>query len=93
MSSKVINLNELIEQKHAILFKKKSIDKKDTEAINEINKEYMRIQKKIQYYSDEEHRKQKNLRDSQNHKINIDCYNEYHKLYYRAKKINLVVCA
>ena len=50
----------------------------------------MRIQKKIQYYGDEEHRKQKILKDTENHKKNKDDYNEYHKLYYRAKKLNLI---
>jgi hypothetical protein len=43
----------------------------------------MRIQKKIQYYSDEEHRKQKNLKDIENHKSHHEKYNEYHKLYQR----------
>ena len=56
MSSRVYNLNELLEIKKQVLLKKKSIAKEDTQAIKEILKEYMRIQKKIQYYSNEEYR-------------------------------------
>ena len=90
MSSMVYDINELFEMKKQILLKKKTIAKEDTEAIKEALKEYTRIQKKIKYYSDEEYRKQKILKDTENHKNNKDDYNEYHKLYYRAKILNLI---
>ena len=43
----------------------------------------MRIQKKIQYYSDEEHRKNKIIENIKNHNTNKEKYNEYQKLYQR----------
>ncbi len=46
MSSRVYDLNELLEIKKQVLLKKKSIAKEDTQAIKEILKEFMRIQKK-----------------------------------------------
>ena len=82
-----INLNELQQKKKEILERKRKIDKNDIEAIKEILREYMRIQKKIQYYSNEEYRKQKNLNDLENHKKNIDKYKEYHRYYYQLKKL------
>lgn len=89
MSSKKYDINSLMEMKKQILLKKKQTPKEDTEAIKEILKEYMRIQKKIQYYSDEEHRKNKIIENIENHKKNKDVYNEYQKNYYRLKKLNL----
>ena len=83
MSSKIYDINELIEMKKQILLKKKQIPKEDTEAIKEILKEYMRIQKKIQYYSNEEHRKQKIIENIKNHNTNKEKYNLYQKLYQR----------
>ena len=52
-------------------------------SIKEILKEYMRIQKKIQYYSNEEHRKQKIIENIKNHNTNKEKYNLYQKLYQR----------
>ena len=51
-----IDINELKEIKRQILERKKTIPKENIEEIKEILKEYFRIQKKIQYYSDDEHR-------------------------------------
>ena len=42
-------------QKKEILERKKLIPKENIEEIKDIAKEYFRIQKKIQYYSDENH--------------------------------------
>ena len=72
MSSMVYDINELLEMKKQILLKKKTIAKEDTEAIKEALKEYMRIQKKIKYYSDEEYRKQKILKDIEYYFTNIN---------------------
>ena len=82
-----INLNELQQKKREILERKKTIDKTDIEAIKEILREYMRIQNKIKYYSNEEYRKQKNLNDLENHKNNPNKYREYHKYYYQLRKL------
>jgi hypothetical protein len=87
MSSGVIDLNELKQKKQEILERKRTIDKNDIEAIKEILREYMRIQKKIQYYSNEEYRKQKNIKDLENHKNNPNKYKEYHRYYYQLKKL------
>ena len=51
-----IDINELKEIKRQILERKKTIPKENIEEIKKILKEYFRIQKKIQYYSDDEHR-------------------------------------
>ena len=75
-------------QKKEILERKKLIPKENIEEIKDIAKEYFRIQKKIQYYSDENHRLNKNILDSERHKANKDTYNEYQKKYYALKKLN-----
>ena len=85
-----INLNELQQKKKEILERKRKIDKNDIEAIKEILREYMRIQKKIQYYSNEEYRKQKNLKDIENYKKNIDKIKEYRKNYYQLRKLQTI---
>ncbi len=81
MSSGIKDINELIQQKQEILNNKKLIDKNDVEAIKENLKQYMRIQKKIQYYSNEEYRKQKILNSIEYNKLNLEKYNEYQKFY------------
>ena len=86
MSSGIKDINELIQQKQDILNKKKSIDKNDVEAIKEILREYMRIQKKIQYYSNEEYRKHKILKSIENNNNNIERYKEYQKFYHMKNK-------
>jgi hypothetical protein len=50
----------------------------------------MRIQKKIQYYSNEEYRKQKNLKYIENYKKNIDKIKEYRKNYYQLRKLQTI---
>ena len=49
----------------------------------------MRIQKKIQYYSNDEHRKNKINTANEYNKSHQENYNEYQKIYYRAKKLNI----
>lgn len=80
MSSGIKDLNELIQQKQDILNKKKSIDKNDVEAVKDLNLQYMRVQKKIQYYSNEEYRKDKINKTKEHNKFN-DKYNEYQREY------------
>ena len=82
MSSGIKDLNELIQLKQDILNKKKSIDKNDVEAIKELTLQHMRVLKKIQYYSNEEYRKQKILNSIENHNNNIERYKEYQKFYH-----------
>ena len=56
----------------------------------------MRIQKKIQYYRDDEYRLNKIKAATEYNKSNVDKLNEYHRLYYQNKKhkhfIDHVVC-
>ena len=87
MSSKIYDIDELNEMKKQILLKKKQTPKEDTEQLKEILNEYMRIQKKIKYYSDEEHRKNKINSVSIYNKSHQENYNLYQKNYYRAKKL------
>ena len=51
-----INIDELKEKKRQILERKKRIPRENIDEIKEVAKEYFRIQKKIQYYTDEDHR-------------------------------------
>ena len=89
MSSKY-DIEQLKELKKEILERKKTIPKENKAEIKEVANEYFRIQKKIQYYSDEQHRLNKNLVDNERHKQNKDAYNEYHRNYNALKKMNTV---
>ena len=72
-------------QKKELLDRKKTIPKENIDEIKEIGKEYFRIQKKIQYYTDEEHRKMKNTTDGLRHMQNKESYSQYQKNYYATK--------
>jgi hypothetical protein len=85
-----INIDELIERKKEILEKKKTIPKENIDEIKELVKEYDRIQKKIQYYSDEEYRINKCLSSNKYNKSHKETYNNYHKNYQALKKANAV---
>lgn len=89
------DINELIEMKNNLLSKKAITPKEDTETIKNITLEYMRIQKKIQYYRDNEYRQNKIKEVSQYNKENAEKYNEYHKTYRAARKQTLtdyIIC-
>jgi hypothetical protein len=92
MSSNTDYINDLIEQKKQILLKKKSITVDDIDSKKELLKEYMRVQKKIQYYSNDEYRKNKITKVNEYNKSNKDIYNEYQKYYYTTiRKLNEVI--
>ena len=92
MSSNTDYINDLIEQKKQILLKKKSITVDDIDSKKELLKEYMRVQKKIQYYSNDEYRKNKITKVNEYNKSNKDNYNEYQKYYYTTiRKLNAVI--
>ena len=71
---------------------KKSVDINDWDELRaksnrdaEFYKEYSRISKKIQYYSNAEHRKEKNEKDLENmrQRFKTEEYNEYMRNYMR----------
>ena len=87
----IYDIEMLKEQKKQILERKKSIPKENIGEIKEVAKEYFRIQKKIQYYTDEQHRLNKIATTNERNKtINKDAYNEYHRNYNALKKMNSV---
>ena len=85
-----INIDELKEKKRQILERKKRIPRKNIDEIKEVAKEYFRIQKKIQYYTDEDHRLNKITSTIERNKANKETYNEYHRNYQALKKVNSV---
>ena len=74
-------------QKKEILERKKLIPKENIEEIKEVVKEYFRIQKKIQYYSDENHRSNKIATMMERNKVNKEAYNEYQRKYQALKRL------
>lgn len=91
MSSKIYDINELNEIKQAILLKKKLTPKENMDAINELTKEYMRIQKKIQYYSNDDYRREKSNKTMIYNKLHLETFNEYQRIYQQKKKQRQVV--
>ena len=85
-----IDIDELIVKKREILERKKRIPRENLEEIKEVEKEYFRIQKKIQYYSDEEHRLNKITSTMERNKANRELYNQYQRSYQALKKANSV---
>ena len=85
-----INIDELKEKKRQILERKKRIPRENLEEIKEVAKEYFRIQKKIQYYTDEDHRLNKITSTIERNKANRETYNEYQRNYHALKKANSV---
>ena len=85
-----IDIEMLKEKKKEILERKKRIPKENLEEIKEVAKEYFRIQKKIQYYTDEDHRLNKITSTMERNKANKESYNEYHRNYQALKKANSV---
>ena len=88
--SKIYDVNELIEQKKQLLLRKKSIPIENVDEVKEVVKQYQRILKKIQYYSNDEYRFKKNLEDSLRHKENKELYNKYQRLYMATRRANVV---
>ena len=85
-----INIDELKEKKRQILERKKRIPRENIDEIKEVAKEYFRIQKKIQYYTDEDHRLNKITSTMERNKANRESYNEYQRNYQALKKANSV---
>ena len=85
-----INIDELKEKKRQILERKKRIPRENIDEIKEVAKEYFRIQKKIQYYTDEDHRLNKITSTIERNKANRETYNEYQRNYHALKKANSV---
>ena len=80
------NIDELIKLKTDVLEQRRNILKNDSKALSDNQKEYLKLYSKIRYYTDEEYRKLKNIRDNQYYHDNLKELKEYRRQYYRMRK-------